>query len=286
MDGFNLESYNSSTYSITRPGSSGTPTVIGLWSVARQPIFQSQNLTSKTSNGTSAEPMWILFTNENRTLDYTFDCSGGSPLLAPFQSGTTVRNLLPPFESYNLAATKESYYNNSVAPWRGCISGLTISLFGFKVLVPQEIWVPPLPALTKFLPGHDARILSNSSTIEITLQFNTVMSCSGVTSALSANASSNGQFSSVSVHQGNCGNVSNPDPSPIPSGQTSVWYWSGTLQNVPDGIIQVTVKNAPNNGNTQNTSVRTCPFYANFYDFGSFVSYLGRRSSVVEERTC
>ncbi len=66
--------------------------------------------------------MWILFTNENRTLDYTFDCSGGSPLLAPFQSGTTVRNLLPPFESYNLAATKDP-----VIPLRPILQALRLN---------------------------------------------------------------------------------------------------------------------------------------------------------------
>lgn len=246
MDGFNLELYHNLTYSILRPGSNGTETIIGLWSIARQPIPQYQNLTSKTSNGSNAEPMWIIFTNENKTIDYTFDCSS-SPFRAPFQSGTTVRNLLPPYESYDLSATKESYYNNSLAPWRGCIPAITLPVFGFKILVLSSIWIPPRPALTKFLPGHDARILSNSSSLDITLQFNTVMSCSGVTSALSVNASSGGQFSTVSVEQGNCGNVTNPDPSPIPSGQTSVWQWSGTLQNVPDGIIQITLKNAPNN---------------------------------------
>jgi len=29
---------------------------------------------------------------------------------------------------------------------------------GFKVLVPVEQWVPPLPVATKFVLGHDAPI--------------------------------------------------------------------------------------------------------------------------------
>jgi alpha-1,3-glucan synthase len=82
------------------------------------------------------------------------------------------------------------------------------------------------------------------------------MSCTGVTTAISVNASSNGQFTAPTVKQGTCGVVTNPDPSPLSGGQVSAWYWSGTLQNVLDGIIEIAVTNAPNQANTDNTHVR------------------------------
>jgi len=51
--------------------------------------------------------------------------------------------------------------------------------------------------MTKFSPGHDARIATttggnNNTIIDIAFEFNMEMSCDGVTAALSLNASSSG----------------------------------------------------------------------------------------------
>ena len=246
LDGFNLIQRGNWTYLIERPGSNHTVTEIGLWSLARSPIPQVQKLNSSTSSDGTAETVWIFITNENRTLDYSFKCSDALWISAPYPEKTVVRNLLPPFENYTLQSSGESYYNNSKAPWRGCLPKVTMDLFGFKLLVPATIWIPPTPALTKFTPGHDARITGGGSgqdNIDISLEFNTVMDCSGVTKALSLNVSSGGSFSSPSIKQGTCGPVTNPDPAPFSGVQQSAWVWSGTLQNVPDGIIQLTLKN-------------------------------------------
>ena len=92
----------------------------------------------------------------------------------------------PPLSSFN---------NNSQAPYQGCLSSITMDSYGFKVLVPATNWDPPCPALTKFSPGHDAHISSNggNTTVTISFEFNTVMSCTGVTQALSFNLSFSGQ---------------------------------------------------------------------------------------------
>jgi len=74
------------------------------------------------------------------------------------------------------------------------------------------------------------------------------MTCSGVTQALSVNVSSGGSFASPSIKQGTCGPVANPDPAPFSGSQPSAWVWSGTLENVPDGIIQLTLKNPQSSG--------------------------------------
>ena len=68
------------------------------------------------------------------------------------------------------------------------------------------------------------------------LEFNTVMTCSGVTQALSVNVSSDGSFPSSSIKQGTCGPVTNPDPAPFSGSQSSAWVWSGTLESA-DRII-------------------------------------------------
>lgn len=85
-----------------------------------------------------------------------------------------MRNLLPPFENYTLQASGELYYNNSKAPWQGCLPKVSMDLIGFKILVPSTIWVALAPALTKFTSGHDARVLGSRSgkdTIDILLGY-------------------------------------------------------------------------------------------------------------------
>jgi len=158
---------------------------------------------------------------------------------------------MSPFENYTLADSLSSYFNDSKAPFQGCLANVSMDSYGFKVLVPATEWVPPRPALTKFTPGHDARIASDAnggnSTVAISIEFNTVMSCNGVTQALSLNMSSSGHggnptFDANSIQ---CGQVQNPDPTTIPGDVQSVWSWSATLQNVPDGILTLTLNNAP-----------------------------------------
>ena len=48
--------------------------------------------------------------------------------------------------------------------------------YGFKVFVPAEIWIAPIFTLTKFTPGHDARIevnsnSSNPSSVNVQMEF-------------------------------------------------------------------------------------------------------------------
>lgn len=257
LDGFNLVQRGNWTYGIERPGSNHTLTEVGLWSIERSPIPTIQKLNSTTSATGTAETVWMLITNENKTLDYQYACSDSLWISAPYPANTVVRNLLPPFENYTLQASGESYNNDGKAPYRGCLNKVSMDLFGFKILVPTTIWVAPLPALTKFTPGHDARILSSSGSgsddIDISLEFNVVMSCAGVTAALSVNASSAGGFTQPKVKQGTCGPVTNPDPAKVSGSQLSAWVWTGTLQAVPDGIIELTIKNAPANAGKATT---------------------------------
>ncbi|KAF8258343.1 hypothetical protein EI94DRAFT_1622890 [Lactarius quietus] len=90
--------------------------------------------------------------------------------------------------------------------------------YGYKVFVPTSEWVLPHPALTKFSPGHDARIMSDPSRannpVTVTFEFNTIMSCTSVTNALTLNMSSSGHGSNPTFDPSSvmCGPVQNPDP--------------------------------------------------------------------------
>jgi alpha-1,3-glucan synthase len=244
QDGFNLVQRGNWTYFIQLPGSNETQTEMGLWSISRSGIPGVQTLA-----GNNTDQIWMLYTNENATKSYQFDCKSPQWISSPYVSGTTVRNLVAPFETYTLADSLSSFNNDNQAPYQGCLADVTMDPYSFKVLVPANDWIPPRPALTKFSPGHDARISSetNATTVTISFEFNTVMNCAGVTAALSLNISSSGHggnptFDANSV---TCGAVQNPNPPRISGDVPSVWSWSVTLQNVPDGILALTLDNAP-----------------------------------------
>lgn len=249
QDGFGLDQYRNWTHEIQRPGSNGSATEMGLWSVARSAI-NTQSL------GNVSEQVWMLYTNENQTQSYTWNCKKETAM-TPFASGTTVQNLFAPYETYTLEASTSS----AGSGFYGCITSLTMEPFGFKALVATTNFVAPLPALTKFKPGHDARLPDNSSSIDIVLEFNTQMDCDSVTAALSLNMSSSGHGSPPSVPKGTCTTVSNPDAASIAGGDTSQYSWSGTITNVPDGILTLILDN-PKSSKGVTTGVRlpVCSF--------------------------
>ncbi|KAJ3541757.1 hypothetical protein NM688_g6042 [Phlebia brevispora] len=245
QDGFDLVQRGNWTDFIYRPGSNGTATEMGLWSVSRAQIDTVQNIT-----GPDTGQVWLLFSNENQTTTWANPCNQTGWISSPFTSGVTLRNLMAPYETYLLEESGSSYYNNGTAPWTGCLASITLQPFGFVALVEEERWVGPSPMITKFLPGHDARIHAestdtNATTIDISLEFNVAMDCDSVTNSISFNMSSSGKGGTPSLNTGSvqCGNVSNPDPMSIYGADTSAWSWSATLESVPDGILEITVNN-------------------------------------------
>ncbi|KAF8274895.1 modular protein with glycoside hydrolase family 13 and glycosyltransferase family 5 domains [Lactarius quietus] len=254
QDGFNLVQRGNWTYYNQLPGSNGTGTEMGLWSLSRSGISGVQQLT-----GNNTDQVWLLLTNGNTSQTYQYDCSSPQWMSSPYISGTTVRNLVSPFESYTLEDSLSSYYNNGTAPYQGCLSNVTMDPYGYKVLVPASEWVSPRPALTKFSPGHDARITSDPSgannTVTITFEFNTIMSCTGVTNALTLNMSSSGHGGNPTFDPSSvtCGPVQNPDPPKLPGDMSSAWSWSVTLNNVPDGVLALTLDHAVANDTVTTT---------------------------------
>jgi alpha-1,3-glucan synthase len=56
----------------------------------------------------------------------------------PFQDGTVVGNLFHPYENYTLVESLSPHYNNGSAPYRRCLSTVTMSPMGFKISVPVD----------------------------------------------------------------------------------------------------------------------------------------------------
>lgn len=264
QDGFNLAQAGTWTTQMELPGSNGTLTDIGLWSATRGGIPGVQTLSgSYTGN------VWLVYTNMNTTQTWSYACTDKLWISAPYVSGTTVRNLFYPYESYDLAASQSPYNADGKAPYYGCLPSITMEPMSFKAFVPSENWVAPLPAMTRFLPGHDARILSNTTNVDVVLEFSTLMDCDGVTAAISFNMSSSGHGGNPSILTSSikCANIdpANAFPSTIVGADISAWSWAATLQNVPDGILEIIIKNATNQAKTQSTLV--CGLFRVFYVF-------------------
>lgn len=257
MDGFGMVQLGNWTHMEQFPGSNGTQTEMGMWSVSRSSLSGIQNFT-----GDHVDNVWLLYTNENTTTSYQFNCTDPLWISSPYQSGVTVRNLLPPFEQYQLQPSLDSFFKNNAPPFTGCLPAVSFDAYGFKALVPVSSWVSPLPIMTKFTPGHDHRIMvaagdPNATNIDVSFEYNIEMDCNSLTNALTFQTSSSGKGGNVTVDPNSikCGAVQNPDPALIFATQTSVWSWSGTLNNVPDGLIQISLGNIATQGGNATTGV-------------------------------
>ena len=243
QDGFNLVQRGNWTYYISRPGSNNTQTEMGLWSVSRAPLDDVQTLTG------NKDQIWLLYSNENQTKTWTYDCKGSLWISSPYESGQVVRNLFYPYETYTLAESGSAVNNDSKAPWFGCMSSITMDPFGFKALIPIDEWVPQPPMLTKFTPGHDARIQAeagdaNATTVQISLEFSLPMDCNSVTNGMSFTLVGNGSAPTIDQTSIKCLTLTNVDPPRIPGTPVSQWSWTANLVNFPDGILDIQVKNA------------------------------------------
>ncbi|OCB86737.1 modular protein [Sanghuangporus baumii] len=249
-DGFALVQRGNWTHFIQMPGSNQTETEVGLWTASRAGIPDAQTLTGTNYTG----DVWMLYTNENQTETYSFDCESSSWISTPYVSGTAIKNLIYPFESYTLAESQSSFYDDGNSPYTGCLESITMDPYSFKLFVPEENWVAVPPMLTKFSPGHDTRFLSDDSgdnaTIDIRLEFNVEMSCDSITNALSFNMSHSGTGDTPSVTNVQCGTLPNPDPPTIIGSGMSSFSWNATLTNMPDGILVLTLDNPASSSGT------------------------------------
>lgn len=254
QDGFDLVQRGNWTFDIQRPGSNDTVTEMGLYSVSRAGLSGVQTLTGSQ--------IWLLYTNLNETTTWSYDCQGSLWISSPYPSGTTVRNLLSPFEQFTLQDSGSLYSNNGTAVFYGCLANVTLDPYGMKVLVPTSDWVPPPPMLTRFLPGHDARITAtpgdpNATTIDVVLEFSTAMSCTSITDKITFNMSSSGIGGPPALDANSvvCNTVTNPVITSVTAAVPSTFSWSATLTNVPDGILEIVVNNPITNDGTASTGV-------------------------------
>jgi alpha-1,3-glucan synthase len=256
-DGYFLQSLSNQTHQIVLPGSNGTFTEIGLWSTARDYTNGIQN--NEPGAGTNSS-VWLVYHNDNKTVNYKFDCaSNETALLAPYPDGTTVKNLLAPYEEITLKGGPKKLFLAGSQEINGCLDNLEMEPWAFKAYVPVEFWMgTPPPTMTKFVPGHDARILApatGSATVDIEFQFSQDMDCGFITKNILINSTTTEDSTAkIDTESVVCGNLTNPDATNWVAQVRSAWSWKGKLVDVPAGIHSITIANATTADGTGSTA--------------------------------
>lgn len=243
-DGLLLDNLSKQTDMITYPGSSGVETETGLWSVRRGPFDGVQNFGGPSD-------IWMVYHNRNETTKYTFDCSSNdSAIISPFDSGSTVKNLIFPHDELKLMDGPKKLHLNGSEQFNGCVESLELAPFEFRLYVPTSRFVPPPAMVTKFLPGHDFPILNDSNnetpgSVNISLHFNVEMDCDKLTQNIDLVSSTfDNMPPRIDVGSVTCGNMTMNERAPYVGAIASAWSWSAQLINVADGIHQIIVKDA------------------------------------------
>jgi alpha-1,3-glucan synthase len=243
-DGWYLEQLSNQTRRIKYPGSGNTTTETGIWSVYRSEFEGAQNLTTPGGKG---KKIWLVYHNDNATVGYHFNCSNHEEaLLSPFDANTTVKNLFYPFDELHLSSSNTTL---------GCVSSLTMKGYEFKLYVPKDEFISPPPMITRFLPGHDARVLSQAppggqENITIEIHFSTEMDCNSVTAAIQINSTTEDlRIAQLEKDTVQCTSAKDDAGQPdYVARLPTAWVWKANLTNVSNGIHQVTIGNATASG--------------------------------------
>lgn len=261
-DGFYLETIAKQTRPVYLPGSSGIVTETGLWSVRRSGWPDVQDFTTE---GTKLQDIWLIFHNDDKEIDYIFDCSSsGTGLVAPFNDATTVKNLFYPYDEVKLGKSPDQLKLTNSTTADGCLGIMTLPAYGFKAFVPIEKWLKPSPVITKFNPGHDARILSSSSAddrqnVTIEFFFSDEMNCDAVQKAMTITSTTEDN-SVPSLDSFSCSTINDTatrvsEYTGTITGQIpALWKITGTLTNVADGVHSVNVGNVSTQAGNASTN--------------------------------
>ncbi|PGH35944.1 alpha-1,3-glucan synthase [[Emmonsia] crescens] len=254
-DGWFVQHLSNQTWQVFLPGSNNTPTETGMWSIHRG-RFESIQDFGRGGN----LPVWLVYQNYNRTHKYQFDCSRNeTALISAFDSGTTVKNLFYPFDELTLKRGPKKLGINQSPEFNGCLDSLELKPWDFRAYVPKDRFVGPRPMVTKFSPGHDARLQSTVSpdkdeTVPIELYYSEEMDCQSVTRSITVNSTTdNGKKPSIDGGSIKCTKLS-PEPTKYVGELPNSWRWSANLVGVYNGVHRLSITNASSADGRRNTA--------------------------------
>ncbi|KAF4841864.1 Cell wall alpha-1,3-glucan synthase mok13 [Colletotrichum siamense] len=246
--GWLVEQLANQTQYILHNGS-GSATETGIWSVARDYLSSAQS-------GKTSDPVWLVYHNSPNETTYTFDCNSDDAFIAPFDASSKVRNLFGSDDAITLESSSKTNTFTGTTKKAGCLSSITMTPFEFRAYVPSTKWKEIAPVVTGFEPGHDYPIDSTNANgvVPIAIKFSTEMTCSDVTNAISAYVNVDGNTkTNVTFDTPVCAAMDPIEKESWTGAIPSVYKWSANLQNVPDGIIKITLDHPAGNKGTNAT---------------------------------
>lgn len=250
-DGFYLQQLSNQTDLIQYPGSGEVTTETGMWSTMRSNFPELQD---PSDNGQYSQPVWLLYSNVNASTIFVFDCTNNATalnttaLISPYDAGTTVKNLFYPYDEQKLETSVHMLGLNGSTEPNGCIAQLEMAAYDFRAYVPIEAWSGPEAMITKFLPGHDYRILSTSNeseSVDIEIQFSVEMNCESVTNSITfTSKTASGGAPTINTDSVSCDILSNGEVPDFVGAIGSVWSYKATIDDVAEGVHTLTVRNA------------------------------------------
>jgi alpha-1,3-glucan synthase len=248
-DGAHLQTLSSKLYDIYLHGSLGMPSPTGIWSIYRGRFPGVQDFSEAGELGNQG--VWIVYSNENKTVNYTFNCQNETEgLIAPFPAGTTVKSLFYPYEEITLGTSAAKLgIDNSTEP-NGCLSSMEMAPWSYKLFVPKEKFADPRPTITRVVPGHDARLVSQGpdgepQTVDLEIQFSSEMNCASVTrNFFVKSTTANGEVARLNTSSVACSIVESSQDQTYVGQIPATWIMKGVLENVYDGIHVYTINNA------------------------------------------
>jgi alpha-1,3-glucan synthase len=248
-DGYNLTTLSQHIYNIYLPGSGGIPSPHGLWSVYRG---RNELVQDFTGTGPGNQGIWLVFSNENKSVTYEFDCISSDKshaLISAFPANTTIKNLFYPYEEYTLDTSATKYHIEGSKEFNGCLSRLETAAWDYKAFVPKDKWLSPGPTMTRTFPSHDTRIKSTVTyeeyeSVPIEIRFSSEMDCDSVTNGIEVDSTTeSGQQARLDRQSVNC-TLANADPPRHVGEIPTAWIFSANLQNVYNGVHTITTRNA------------------------------------------
>lgn len=246
-DGYMLKTLSNQTNDVYLPGSANVPSTFGVWSVWRYQLEGAQDLETPDADGNQG--VWLVYSNLNRSEEFTFDCQDeADALVSPFAVGTTVKNLFYPHDEHVLQ--NSSAIVDGVTGLRGCLSNLSMESWGYRAYVPKASFKDPAPTITRIVPSHDERLtatveLGEKQTVPIEVHFSQVMDCDSVIGALSVNStSSDGTEARISNDTIACVSLDAAEGAQYVGQPAGLWKITADLEDVSHGIHSLTIANA------------------------------------------
>ncbi|KAL8938873.1 MAG: hypothetical protein Q9211_003009 [Gyalolechia sp. 1 TL-2023] len=248
-DGYNLLTLSNRTYDIYLRGSGEIPSTFGIWSVYRG---RTEGVQDFAGTGQGNQGVWFVYQNENKTVDYRFDCRSNNrseTLISAFPADTVVKNLFYPYEEFVLEASTVSYGIEQSTEVNGCLAALTMAPWEYKAFVPKEKWLTPSPTITRVVPGHDSRLDSSveydgQETVPIQIRFSSEMDCDAIANNLIIDSTTQtNQVAQLNKSSVSCV-VADADAPRYIGEIPTTFIFNAELLNVSNGVHSFTVSNA------------------------------------------